>query len=146
MNATQKEQRSLARQLGMVQKLIMNIIMISLTQTKQQIYILQVMMMLKTELEVLMSIPYNRISLTQYNLNCLINIMSDPKNEIATIHQLKFNLNEMRRKNMQNDGFFNIAQSQDVKTVILMLKIMIKFLIIDMTRISIFFLSFNSHY
>ena len=65
----------------------------------------------------------------------------------ATIHQLKFNLNEMRRKNMQNDEFFNIAQSQDVKTVILMLKIMIKFLIIiDMTRISIFFFEFLYSY
>ena len=46
----------------------------------------------------------------------------DAKNRVRGLNEYKkINLNEMRRKNMQNDGFFNI--NQEVKKVILMLDV-----------------------
>ena len=46
----------------------------------------------------------------------------DAKNRVRGLNEYKkINLNEMRRKNMQNDGFFDI--NQEVKKVILMLDV-----------------------
>ena len=70
----------------MTQTLIMNMVMIFLIQTKQQIYTLQVTSDVDAKDRVIGG-------LNEYN---------------------KSNLNEMRTKNMrQDDGFFNITQNSD---------------------------------